>query len=175
MPDYIRRKVPGGCYFFTVSLNDRTSRLLVDHVEALRDAFATTRRKFPFTIDAVVVLPDHLHAIWTLPSGDANYSDRWRRIKARFSRHIPPDESRTRTRRERHERGVWQRRFWEHLIEDATDFEHHVNYIHYNPVKHGLANSPVDWPYSSLHRYVAEGRLDATWGTNGLPHDLNLD
>src|SRR5215472_11727225 len=125
MPNYRRAFVPGGCWFFTVNLLERQKALLVEHIEPLRLAVAATRRNRPFTIDAFVVLPDHLHAIWTLPSGDADFSTRWRLIKTRFARALPKQEPLDSVRLARHERGIWQRRFWEHLIRDETDYARH--------------------------------------------------
>jgi putative transposase len=175
MPDYRRWRVPGGSYFFTVNLLNRRSSLLVDHIEALREAFRLVRRSHPFHIDAVVVLPEHLHAIWTLPPGDANYSVRWALIKAAFSRSLPATEAVSASRRKRGERGVWQRRFWEHTLRDEDDYALHVDYIHYNPVKHGYAARPIDWPYSSLHDFVKRGILPADWGTAGPVPDLGIE
>jgi putative transposase len=152
MPNYRRLFIPGGCYFFTVNLNDRNSRLLVDHIEALRVAVRDTRARFPFEIDAMVVLPDHLHAIWTLPEGDMDFAVRWRWIKIRFSRSIPNNEPRSASRTGRGERGIWQRRYWEHLICDDRDLDAHIDYCWFNPVKHGLVANVEDWPYSSFHR-----------------------
>ncbi len=165
MPRYIRRRVDGGTYFFTIVLMNRGSRLLLEHVELLRTAFRHVRARRPFDIDAIVILPDHLHCIWTLPTGDHDYSTRWRLIKHYFSRALPSGESRSRSRTRRGERGLWQRRFWEHTIRDENDFDRHVEYIHYNPVKHGYVDRPIDWPYSSFHRYVSRGIYPATWCT----------
>ncbi len=155
-------------YFFTV-VAYRRARILAapPHVELLRGSFRYVMEAHPFSIDAIVVLPDHLHCIWTLPAGDSDFSMRWRLVKSAFSRafghqtEAPPDAGRLRTK----ERTVWQRRFWEHVIRDETDFERHVDYIHYNPVKHGLVASPKDWPYSSFHRYVRRGVLAEDWGS----------
>ncbi|MGY4477999.1 REP element-mobilizing transposase RayT [Bradyrhizobium sp. USDA 3364] len=116
MPNYRRAFVPGGCWFFTVNLLDRRQTLLVDHIAELRAAVAATRRDYSFTIDAFVILPDHLHAIWTLPPGDTDFSTRWRLIKHRFARVLPKHEMLSDVRVARNERGIWQRRFWEHLI-----------------------------------------------------------
>src|SRR5271155_1404844 len=129
-------------------------RLLTEHIDALRAAFRYARRLHPFTIDAVVVLPDRLHAIWTLPEGDADFALRWRLIKAMFSRHLPPGERVSLSRSRKGERGIWQRRYWEHSIRDEADLARHVDYIHFNPVKHGHAGWVGDWPYSSFHRMV---------------------
>ena len=128
----------------------------------------------PFEIEAMVVLPDHLHCMWTLPEGDADFSERWRRIKGRFSRQCvaeyqqPVSVSRSR----KGEKAVWQRRFWEHQIRDEVDFSNHVDYIHYNSVKHGLVGTPRDWPYSSFHKYVCDGIYPEDWGAEISP---NLD
>ena len=151
MPHYLRPHVTGGCVFFTVALADRGSRLLVDEVGLLREAVRATKGERPFGIDAFVVLPDHLHCIWTLPAGDRDYSTRWRLIKSRFSRRLPPGDRRESHIR-RNERAIWQRRFWEHHIRDEVDFEAHVRYCWVNPVKHGFAERPEDWPFSSIRR-----------------------
>ncbi len=154
MPNYRRWRVPGGCYFFTVNLLNRSQRLLIEHIGLLRAAFREVREAHPFTIDAIVILPDHLHATWTLPPGDENFSMRWRQIKSAFSRALPKGESRSRSRRNHNERGIWQRRFYEHVIRDDDDYAAHVDSAHFNPVKHGHAARPIDWPYSSLHRSI---------------------
>ena len=163
MTEYRRYFVPGGTYFFTVNLAERRRRLLVEHVDLLRAAVAVTRREHPFRIDAVVILPDHLHAAWTLPPGDADFSVRWRKIKARFSRGLPCIERRSVSRVGKGERGIWQRRFWEHAIRDEDDLRRHVDYIHYNPVKHGHCRKVADWPYSTFHRYVVLGIYPKDW------------
>jgi putative transposase len=160
MPNYRRAFVAGGCWFFTVNLFDRKSRLLVEHIDALREAVRETRQRFPFQIDAMVILPDHIHAVWTLPDDNFDFPLRWRRIKALFSRSIPGGEWRTEARRRRGERGVWQRRYWEHLIRDERDYAHHIGYCRFNPVKHKLVANVEDWPYSSFHR----DRRDPTIG-----------
>jgi putative transposase len=163
MARYRRYYHPGGTYFFTVNLADRRSDLLVAEIAKLRHAVRLVRRRFPFAIDAAVVLPDHLHCIWTLPSDDGDYSVRWSRIKAVFSRLIARRETRSTKQQARRERAVWQRRFWEHCIRDERDFANHVAYIHYNPVKHGLVNAPRDWPHSSFHQYVRRGIFPQDW------------
>jgi len=134
------------------TLLDRRSRLLLEHMDALRAAVRLTRRRFPFEIDAMVVLPDHLHAVWTLPEGDCDFPVRWRLIKMRFSKAVPAGEPLDTTRRVRGERGIWQRRYWEHLIRDERDLRRHIEYCWFNPVKHGLVENVEDWPYSSFHR-----------------------
>jgi putative transposase len=158
MVRYRRNFVPGGIYFFTVTLADRRSKVLVDHVESLRDAFRAARRERPFTIDAIVVLPDHLHAVPKLPLNDSDFSGRWRRIKGHFTSGLI-DASIELNRRPNGDLALWQRRFWEHTIRDERDFARHVDYIHFNPVKHGLVKRVRDWPHSSFHRYVREGVL----------------
>jgi putative transposase len=137
MPQYIRAFVPGGTFFFTVTLLERRGRLLTENIDHLREAFKAARRRRPFTIEAIVILPDHLHCIWTLPPGDADFSTRWHDIKARFAAQIPKGERLSTRRHQKGERGIWQRRFWEPVIRDERDYERHVDYIHYNPVKHG--------------------------------------
>ena len=146
------RVVPGGCWCFTVNLLERRQTLLVDHIATLREAVASVRQGLPFTIDAFVVLPDHLLAIWTLPPDDADFSTRWRLIKSRFSRALPKRERLSAARVARSERGIWQRRFWEHLIRDEADYARHVEYCYINPVKHRLVASVREWPHSSFHR-----------------------
>ena len=162
MVRYRRNYIAGGTYFFTATLADRKSRALTDHVDALRAAMQTIRRTHPFTLDAVVVLPDHLHVVMTLPAGDADSPTRWRLIKRRFTTAV----TKAGVPIARHPNGenrLWQRRFWEHTIRDEGDFERHVDYIHFNPVKHGHVTRVRDWPYSSFHRYVRNGCLPADW------------
>ncbi len=171
MAQYRRNWHPGGTFFFTVNLAQRRDTdLLVRHVDLLRHAVRTTKLAHPFDIVAWVVLPDHMHAVWTLPPDVTDYALRWRAIKAIFSRGLPATETTTATRLSRGERGIWQRRFWEHTIRDARDLENHVNYVHYNPVKHGHAALPAEWPLSSFHRYVRDGLLPSNWTT-----DADLD
>ena len=154
MTDYRRNFIPGGSFFFTANLADRRLRLLTEHIDQLRVAFRETRQRHPFTTDAMVVLPDHLHAVWTLPEGDAAFATRWRHIKSAFSRALPTIEPISGSRAAKGERGIWQRRFWEHTIWDENDFARHIDYIHINPVKHRLVTRVRDWPYSSFHRMV---------------------
>ena len=161
MRRYIRSKVPGGSYFFTLTLQDRSQRWLVDHVDLLRKCVTDVRTRHPFTIDAMVVLPDHLHALWTLPPDDADYATRWMLIKQAFSKGLPMASA---LRGTKGERSIWQRRYWEHQIRDDDDYARHVEYIHFNPVKHGLAARAVDWPHSSFHRWVREWRVAPDWG-----------
>jgi putative transposase len=162
MVRYRRNFIPGGTYFFTVTLADRRSSVLVDHVDALRQAFRATRHERPFAIDAIVILPDHLHAIFTLPAVDADFSGRWRRIKGHFSSHAIGAAIAI-ARDANSEYALWQCRFWEHTIRDENDFARHVDYIHFNPVKHALVSRVRDWPHSSFHQYVRAGLLPDDW------------
>ncbi len=163
MPRYTRAHVPGGTFFFTVNLLDRRQKLLTENISLLREVFEAARRRRPFTTEAIVILPEHLHCIWTLPAGEADFSSRWHDIKARFAAQIPCGERLSERRLKKGERGIWQRRFWEHVIRDKRDFERHADYIHFNPVKHGHVAKVADWPYSSFHRYVARGIYDLDW------------
>jgi putative transposase len=163
MTAYRRNLVPGATYFFTVTLADRRLALLTEQIEPLRTAFRETRLRHPFTIEAIVVLPDHLHAIWTLPKGDADFAVRWSLIKANFSRTFPLREPVSMSRRRKRERGIWQRRYWEHTIRDEDDFTRHIDYIHFNPVKHGYVDHVSNWPYSSFHRMIRLGLYPADW------------
>lgn len=161
---YRRNLAAGGTFFFTVNLRDRSCTLLVDHAGQLREIVRDVRKQLPFTIDAMAILPDHWHAVWTLPPHDAAYARRIRLIKARFTRYLV----RAGERIEKDHRGeyhLWQKRFWEHTIRDDADFESHLNYVHFNPVKHGHVDHVRDWPYSTFHRYVQRGLLPASWAT----------
>jgi putative transposase len=167
MRQFIRSTTPGATYFFTVALQDRSARWLVDQIEVLRECVLRARVQHPFRIDAMVVLPEHLHALWTLPEGDADFPLRWRLIKGRFTRELlcrrVLDASASRRRGDA-ERSLWQRRYWEHQVRDADDFERHVHYIHFNPVKHGWVPRAADWPHSTFHRYARAGVLQPDWG-----------
>jgi putative transposase len=173
MVRYRRNFVPGGTYFFTVTLKDRRSAVLVTHVAALRSAFRVTRTERPFTIDAIVILPDHLHTLITLPPGDADFPVRWRRIKSLFTQQVALTDATLRPN-QRGQYDLWQRRFWEHTIRDEDDLTRHVDYIHYNPVKHGLVRQVWDWPHSSFHRYVRQGMLPEEWGIGADDHDTSF-
>ncbi len=173
MSNYRRNRVPGGTYFFTVNLLDRSSGLFVEHIDLLRDAVRAVKRRHPFHIDAWVVLPDHLHAVWTLPEGDDDYSGRWRAIKKAFVKGLPAIEERSLVRQARGERGIWQRRFWEHTIRDDADYAAHVDYVHVNPLKHSLVTRVVDWPYSSFHRAVSFGIYADDWAGDGASELVN--
>ncbi|WP_018233411.1 REP-associated tyrosine transposase [Thioalkalivibrio thiocyanodenitrificans] len=167
--NYRRARVAGATYFFTVNLADRRRSWLTDHIDLLRSTIRKVKLRHPFTIDAIVILPDHMHIIWTLPDGDQDFDIRWMLIKGAFSRGMPRIDSRNASRRAKGERGVWQRRYWEHVVRDDPDFERHVDYIHYNPVKHGLVAKPAEWPYSSIHRFIERGILPADWGGRFAP------
>ena len=168
MPDYRRNRISGGTYFFTVNLLERSSAMLVTNIDALRNAVRTVRARHPFQIDAWVVLPDHMHAVWTLPADDVDYSGRWKAIKIAFAKALPKTERLSPVRAAKGERGIWQRRFWEHTIRDEQDYAAHVDYVHINPLKHGLVACVRDWPHSSFHRYVAHGVYAPDWAGQGV-------
>jgi putative transposase len=169
MPDYRRYLVPGATYFFTVVTDGREPILCADFArQLLSSAIAECRKRLPFQVPAIVLLPEHIHTIWTLPEGDSDYSKRWGVIKKAFTTGYlaaggaerPVSAGRIAQRR----RGVWQPRFWEHMIRDETDYERHFNYIHFNPVKHGHSTSPAEWPWSSFQKWVEVGVYDKDWG-----------
>lgn len=169
MPQYRRIWRPGAVWFFTLNLQSRhlpgqhRNSLLTQHVDVLRMAVSNVRRKWPFVIHAFVVLPDHLHAILELPEHDADYALRWRLVKAGFSKRLPATEHRNPSRSVRGERGIWQRRYWARLLLDERDYRAHMDYVHFNPVKHGYAERVMDWPHSTFHRLVATGVYPADW------------
>ncbi|MCK9908571.1 transposase [Microbacteriaceae bacterium K1510] len=169
MPYYRRAKIKGGTFFFTVTLADRRSDLLIREIDRLRQAYRAVKERRPFETVAICILPDHLHAIWTLPQEDCDFATRWNSIKGAFSRGLPAG-SRSASSHARREKGIWQRRYWEHAIRNDTDLARHVDYIHFNPLKHGLVTRVADWPHSSFYRYVERGDLPADWG--GDLHDL---
>jgi putative transposase len=160
---YRRAWQRGGTYFFTVNLADRSRTLLIDHIDHLRNTVRNVKQDHPFDILAWVVLPDHLHAIWSLPENDDDFAMRWMLIKSGFSRCIPKDEWIGLARRRKRERAIWQHRFWEHLITDEDDLRRHMDYVHINPVKHGHAARASDWPHSSIHRYIRQGSMTQDW------------
>lgn len=172
MPRYRRANVPGGCYFFTVVTERRQPLLIQPQMRtALREAILRVRETLPFTIDGWVLLPDHLHAIWTLPEADADFSTRWRLIKRHVTRacatRFMHPEYLTERRAAKHCGTLWQHRFWEHLIRDERDFRHHLDYLHGNPLKHGLVDRVSDWPWSSFHRWAERGVYPADWAGPG--------
>jgi putative transposase len=154
MVQYRRNYVAGGIYFFTVTLKNRQATTLITHIDGLTDAFRKTRETHTFTTIAMVVMPDHIHAIWQLPEGDSNYSERWRMIKSRFTQSLAGTNK------------PWQPRFWEHTVRDEAELGAFVEYIHYNTVKHGLVKAVKDWPHSTFHRFVERGDLPINWGTD---------
>lgn len=160
---YRRHYHQGASYFFTINLADRSSDLLIKDIETLRNAFRTVKQKHPFHIDAIVILPDHLHMLCTMPNDDAQYSKRIKLIKYYFSYRIAKTERISKSRQKKGERGIWQRRFWEHCIRDELDYRTHIDYIHMNPIKHGYVERVQDWQYSSFHKFVAEGLLPVNW------------
>ena len=164
MSNYRRLFIPGGTWFFTVNLLQRqNNNLLIREVNLLRETVKSVRKRSPFRINAWVVLPEHMHAVWTLPANDTDFSTRWRLIKSGFSRALPKTEYRSGVRIAANERGIWQRHFWEHAIRDEADFERHIDYVHVNPLKHKLVSQVKDWPYSSFHRYVERGIYPVNW------------
>jgi REP-associated tyrosine transposase len=169
MGRFLRKRVAGGTYFFTVVSHERRPILTTKlGRECLRAAIDLARSRWPFRIIAVVLLPDHLHTVWELPTGDANYSIRWQKIKEHFTRAFLTQggrEGATETSRKRkQERAIWQRRFWEHTCSDEGDLKRCVDYLHWNPVKHGIVSRVVDYPWSTFHRFVRSGEYDVGWG-----------
>lgn len=159
---YRRNRVAGATYFFTVNLRDRKSNLLTQHAAAFREIVRGVKLHLPFILDAMVVMPDHWHAVWTLPPDDDKYASRLRLIKARFTKHLVK-QGIVIAQDERGEYALWQKRFWEHTIRDDRDFEAHVNYVHINPVKHGYVVRAIDWEHSTIHAYVERGLLPDDW------------
>lgn len=164
MTEYRRIWSPGATWFFTVNLANRQSRLLVDNIETLRASFLHVRETHPFQTIAMVVMPEHIHALWVLPSGDTDFAVRWRLIKAGFSHRMPVVPNLRPSLVNKRERGIWQRRYWEHRVRNEDDMQRHMDYIHFNPVKHGHVCHAKDWPYSTFHRYVDKGWLPKDWG-----------
>jgi putative transposase len=168
MSEYRRAVIHGGTYFFTVVTHQRRGSLTSPLArQSLRRAFFETRQRYPFSVEAIVLLPDHIHCIWTLPADDADYSTRWRLIKARFTRSWIALGSTggecNSSRRAHGEQAIWQRRFWEHVVQTERELEILVCYILFNPVKHGLVTCPHLWPYSSFRRLVASGDYPFDW------------
>ena len=178
MPNYLRSYVPGGTFFFTIVTQERR-RILTTALARmlLRDSIAEELEVAPFALDAIVLLPDHLHAVWTLPEGDTDYSTQWRRIKERFTRRYlangGAEASRTIARVIKGERGIWQPRFWEHTIRDESDLERCIDYLHFNPVKHGLVATVRDYPWSTFHRFVERGIYPHDWGDGQETHPMH--
>ncbi len=191
MADYRRLFQPGGCYFFTLVTEGRRP-ILIEHIDRLRRAFRMGRARRPFQIDAIVVLPDRLHTIWRLPEGDADFSTRWMHIKRCFSAGLggrvredghaalcPSYEldgaSISASKRKKREKGAWQRLFWEHAIRDEPDWKRHLDYVHFNPVKHGYCAAPRDWTYGSFRWCVRAGLYERDWGVGGPVEDIEGD
>ena len=176
MSRYRRADTPGATYFFTV-VSYRRQPILCDEPirSALRHAIAEVRTRHPFVVEAWVLLPDHLHCLWTLPPNDADFATRWALIKREVSLACGPGYRKSAwlsaSKKKHRESTLWQRRYWEHRIRDETDLARHIDYIHHNPVKHGLCRAPRDWPYSTLHRYIEAGTVPADWGASTLPLD----
>lgn len=174
---YRRRLLPGGTYFFTVVTFARRPFLCEpENIELLRHSFRTVKARHPFAIKAFVLLPNHMHCIWTLPPGDDRYPMRWNLIKNAFSKNVdekwlkkPSD-----TRQCKREKAVWQRRYWEHTIRNEDDFIRHIEYIHYNPVKHGLVQAPRQWEHSSFHKFVRQEKYGMDWAGGGI-REMNLE
>jgi len=173
MPSYRRTLIKGASYFFTLVSFQRQPILCDKPIrEALRNAIKLTQKKYPFNIDAWILMPDHLHCIWTLPEKDSDYSVRWNQIKRRVSIECKQykKQSLMNTSKSKHrESTIWQRRFWEHQIRDDADYKRHFDYIHFNPVKHGLVNSPNQWEYSTFHKAVKDNVYDKNWGAYENP------
>jgi putative transposase len=164
MSYYRRAKIEGGLFFFTVTLADRSSDLLVREIDRLRSVYTAVTKQHPFETIAICILPEHLYAVLSLPPDDADFSLRWSLIKRNFSIGLASNARRSSSKIARREKGIWQRRFWEHVIRNDADLERHVDYTHFNPVKHGYVARVCDWPHSSFGRYVARGVLPADWG-----------
>jgi putative transposase len=168
---YRRATTKGGTYFFTLNLLNRQSTLLVDEFDHLRSVINKVKQQHPFKLDAMVVMPDHIHAMWTLPEDDHDFATRWMLIKSGFSRALPKQEPISTSRQKKGERGIWQRRYWEHLIRDDKDFQQHVDYIHFNPVKHGYVSNATEWRYSTIHRYIELSLVSPDWGGSDIAGD----
>ena len=175
MPNYRRAWHPGGTYFFTVNLLQRHGNdLLVRHIDVLRETIRSVQSRHPFEIHGWVVLPEHIHCVLQFPENDPNFATRWRLIKMGFSKALPKTERLSKVRANRGERGIWQRRYWEHLIRDDADFAAHMDYVHFNPVKHELVKRVADWPFSTFHRLVKQGVYPQDWG-GGIETALGYD
>ena len=172
--NYRRAFIPGGSYFFTLVTENRRSIFASrENVDVLRNAFRNVKNKRPFSLDAIVIMPDHLHCVWTLPPDDADFATRWRLIKTWFTKHcnVPLCATPDAARMAKNEQAIWQHRYWEHLLRDDEDYTRHVEYIHYNPVKHGYVASPMEWEYSSFRAYVKECLYLEDWGSSAMEFD----
>jgi len=169
MSDYRRSHLPGGTFFFTVITYNRVPLFANQCARTtLHNAWQMVQKKYPFTVDALCLLPNHIHCIWTLPEYEKNYPKRWKAIKAHFTRlykqNHPKQAEPNLSRQRKGEAAIWQRRYWEHTIRDDQDYINHFDYIHYNPVKHGYVRRPGDWPWSTYHKYFVAGYYDKEWG-----------
>ena len=178
MSNYRRARTPGGIYFFTVVTHKRKPLFANEHARScLRRSMAEVKARHPFEIEAICLLPDHLHTIWTLPVGDRDYSQRWNEVKGICAKLLQADHGKrdelSSSRQSKGGASYWQRRFWEHLIQNEADYGNHMDYLHYNPVKHGLVRAVAEWPWSSFHRYVREGTYPVDWG-GSQPARMNL-
>jgi len=176
MPQYRRWCVPNSYYFFTLVTYKRQPIFQNDDViHLLKDSIKPVKAKYPFQLESIVILPDHIHCIWKLPENETDFSKRWQLIKMRFSREYNKryntTSSTTKSRIKKREASVWQRRFWEHWIRDEKDLQRHTDYIHYNPVKHGYVKNPKDWKRSSFHKFVEKGWYNLNWGV-AEPYDM---
>ena len=174
---YRRPQLKGGTFFFTVVTHERRPFLCEPrNIAVLRESFRKVMTAHPFTIDAIVIMPDHIHALWTLPAEDGDFSRRWSLIKSGFTRSCD-DMCKgvlTASRIARKQQAVWQHRFWEHQIRDEEDFARHADYIHFNPVKHGYVKTPADWPHSSFHRFLRQGKYPVNWGFAPMEFDPSV-
>lgn len=175
MSDYLRFYRPGGVYFLTLTLANRRENGLVAYIDALRQSLQREHQHSAFSLQAWVVLPEHMHLLMRLPDGDHDFSNRIRRIKGNFSRLLPRAEPLRPSLQAKGERGIWQRRFWEHVIRDEQDWQRHFDYIHYNPVKHGHVDRVRDWPHSSFHAHVERGIYPLDWACAGLEDFPTMD
>lgn len=166
MRTYLRNRVSGGCFFLTLTLENRNSNLLTKHIPMFRQAYRDTKIRYRFELHGMVVLPDHLHMLINLPENESDFSALVSSLKAGFSRRLPKDEIISPSRADKRERGIWQRRFWEHTIRNERDFANHMDYIHFNPVKHGYVSAAKDWPYSTFMKCVEKGTYPLDWGGN---------
>ncbi len=178
MSNYRRARTPGGIYFFTVVTHHRKPRFTNDRARCcLQRAIKEVKSRRPFEIEGICLLPDHIHTIWKLPGSDCDYSQRWNEIKGICAKLLQEDacdgDHQSSTRGPKGEASFWQRRFWEHAIRSQADYRNHLDYLHFNPVKHGLVRSVVEWPWSSFHRYVREGTYPVDWG-GSQPARMNL-
>jgi putative transposase len=174
MVHYRRLQVKGGIYFFTVALQDRKSTLLTQYIRVLQKSWKSVQVKRPFKTIAYVILPDHFHAVWQLPEDDNDFPTRLRLIKRQFTKNVVVMNS-VFSKNKRNEYNIWQKRYWEHMIRDERDYENHINYIHYNPIKHKYVKRTRDWPYSSFMKFVNQGIYKLNWSDNIYKDYIDYD